>query len=212
MPAKKKDLSFIDDLGEGKEPGIKLDASQKALIEIAAEFAINVGKNLNAVDSVSSGYLIDNTIPLEPVITGKKIKIDIETASYYDFVNSGVKGWKDTSGSNSKYQFKKPTRKKGGSGQKTSKMVTSIRKWLIKEGLKTTDKSKNKVAISKRETKRQKRTFTDTSTRTAIIIAGNVRKRGLRKTGFWDKAIETLEKTIEDKVGLAAKIDIINSF
>lgn len=212
MPTK-KNLSFLDNLAEGKDvPGIQLNASQKALIAIAGEFALNAGENLRAVDSIASGELEKSVVPLEPVVNGKRVTLDIEVASYYDFVNKGVKGWKDKKGSNSKYQFKKPV-KRSGPYTGSSKMVNSIRKWLIKEKRKTTDKSKNikKFPISERERKRGLQ-VSDTSTKTAIKIAGIVRRQGLRKTGFWDKAVATLEQTIDEKVGLAAKIDIINSF
>jgi len=204
-------LSFLDTLGSSdKGDPLKLTTSQKALIEIAATFATNAGDNLNRVDSNSTGNLADSIVPLEPIINGKSVKVDIEVASYYKFVNKGVKGWADTKGSGSPYSFKKPVSRKG-SGPKSSKMVTAVRKWLIREGLKTRDRTKKKVAISTRESKRQKKTFTDTSTKTAIIISANIRKRGLRKTNFWDDAVKTLEQNIADKIGGAAKIDIINS-
>lgn len=212
----KQNLSFLDNLGSSdKGDAVQLTATQKVLVDIAAQFALDVRENLGKVDSNASGYLSDSTVPREPVVNLKSISIEIETAPYYDYVNKGVKGWQDKKGSGSSYQFRKPGKRgKKGSGPKSSKMVTAIRKWLIKEGLKTRDKSKNikKHPISERERKRGKKTFTDTSTQTAIVIAANIRRRGLRKTGFWDDAVNKLERTIDEKIGEAVVIDILNSF
>lgn len=204
----KANLSFLDNIGSSdKGDALQLDATQKSLIELAATFAIDARQLLNKVDRNSSGFLSDSIVPLDPVLEGNGIRVDVEVADYYKFVNSGVRGWRDKKGSGSTYQFKRPG-KGGYSG--TSKMVESIKKWLVKEGRKITDKSKNKVAIVARESRRQK--ITDTTTKEAVKIAGIVRRDGLKRTNFWDTAVANLEKNVDEKIGNAVKVDIINSF
>lgn len=206
------DYSFLNSLGSSdKGEPLQLNATEKVLVEVVSEFAEEARNNLNKADRVSSGHLSDSIVVLDPQVIGKAISIEVEVANYYKFVNKGVKGWSDKSRSGSPYQFKRPS---GKSGAQSSAMVTAIRKWVIKEGLKTKDKSKNirKFPVSERERKRGQSKFQDSSTQTAIIIAANIKRRGLKKTGFWDKAVEKLDKTIEERVGEAMVIDILNTF
>lgn len=198
MPAK-QNLDFLSKLGtDDKGDNIKLSATEKLLIDLAADFALNAKENLNKAVSVSSGGTLDSIKPLNPIKKGKTIRVEVEVAEHYDYLNSGVKGTKGGAG---KYGFKndKPSRK----------MVAAIERWAKKEGLKVTDNSKNKVAISKREGKRQKNM---NKTVNAYGIARAVKQKGIKANRFWDKATKQLEKDIAEKAGAALKIDILNSF
>ena len=182
-------------------------ALETALYNIAVEFINSAVDNLAAADRVSTGGLSESIKPSEIIVMGKKMTIEISVLDYYKFIDKGVKGWQSGNPSDSPYSFKPPA---GKSGKKSSEMVTAIRKWLIKEGLKAKATSKNpKNAISARESRRQK--ITDTATSTAIMIAGIVRKRGLKKTNFWTDAEDKASKFAEKEFETALTISVINS-
>jgi len=180
---------------------------ETALYNIAVEFITAATDNLNKADRLSTGGLLESIKQSEIVVMGKKMKINISVLVYYKFIDKGVKGWQSGSPGDSPYAFKAPA---GKSGKKSSEMVTAIRKWLIREGLKSKSTSKNpKNAISSRESKRQK--ITDTSTSTAIMIAGMVRRHGLKKTNFWTDAEATASKFAQKEFETALTISVINS-
>ena len=182
-------------------------ALETALYNVAVEFITAATDNLQAADRVSSGGLLESIKPSEIVVMGKKMTIEISVLDYYKFLDKGVRGWQSGTPGDSPYAFKAPA---GKSGKKSSEMVTAIRKWLIKEGLKAKATSKNpKHAISSREQRRQK--ITDTATSTAIMIAGIVRKQGLKKTNFWTDAEAKASKFAESEFETALTISVINS-
>lgn len=182
-------------------------ALETALYNIAVEFITAAADNLNEADRIASGGLLESIKPSEIVVLGKKMTININVLDYYKFIDKGVKGWRSGEPGDSPYAFKAPA---GKSGKKSSEMVTAIRKWLIKEGLKSKSTSKNpKNAISARESRRQK--ITDTATSTAIMIAGMVRSKGLKKTNFWTDAEATASKYAEKEFETALTISVINS-
>ena len=182
-------------------------ALETALYNIAVEFINSAVDNLNAADRVSTGGLLESIKPSEIVVMGKKMTINISVLDYYKFIDKGVRGWQSGEPGDSPYAFKAPA---GRGGKKSSEMVTAIRKWLIKEGLKSNATSKNpKHAISARESRRQK--ITDTSTSTAIMIAGMVRKKGLKKTNFWTDAEAKASAFAEKEFETALSISVINS-
>jgi hypothetical protein len=182
-------------------------ALETALYNIAVEFITAATDNLNKADRVSTGGLLESIKPSEIIVLGKRMTINISVLDYYKFIDQGVKGWKSGEPANSPYAFKAPL---GKGGKKSSEMVTAIRKWLVKEGLKSNSTSKNpKHAISARESRRQK--ITDTATSTAIMIAGIIRSKGLKRTNFWTDAEETASKFAEKEFETALTISVINS-
>lgn len=194
---------FLDLTGDKRVdfPPVSLDAITQTLVDVAVEFIQTAQKNLIAVDRVSSGALNDSIMPTEVQVFGKRLRVDINVAEYYKFVNDGVKGWQGGSG---KYQFKK-----GGIGP-NSPMVTAIRKWIIKEGLKQRASNVTKP-ISQREGKRMNRKITDTSTRTAIAISQGIRKKGLKPTGFWTKTEQEMKAVIKERFKQGLKVFVINN-
>ena len=184
------------------------EALVSALYNVAVKFINTAADNLSNADRVSSGNLLESIKPTDVIIMGKVFTINIDVNSYYKFIDKGVKGWQSGSPSDSPYAFKAPI--KGGSGKQSSEMVTAIRKWLIKEGLKSRATSKNpKHAVSLRESRRQK--ITDTATSSAIVVAGMIRRHGLKKTNFWSDAEKAASDYASKQFGEALEIDIINS-
>lgn len=183
---------------------ISMDELAGTLAELAVEFTATAGGKLNKIHKVASGALIDSIQPTQVNVLGRIITVQIKVADYYKFVDQGVKGWAN-SAINSPFTFKHYP---GKSGQKSSKMVTAIRKWLIKEGLKGKG-AENKHPITPREGKRH--AITDATTRTAIIITRAVRKKGLPATHFWKDTNAEMKVKAKEYFGKALKLDIINN-
>lgn len=205
------DNGFLDFIGqdEGDFEPVLFEAVTAVLVDLAIQYVITGQENVRKADRISSATLSDSIAPSTINITGDTFSIDINIADYFDFVNKGVKGWQD-GGGNSPYQFKQYSR---GGGNGKSKMVNAIRKWLIKEGLKQRTSSINQpLKGNLREHSRiVRKGNSDSSTRTAIVIALNIKRHGLEPTGFWDKTYEQMKTTVEQQFALALKVDIINN-
>jgi hypothetical protein len=195
---------FLDLTGDAKSDfgPVSLDSISQVLTDIAIEYVLAAQNNLLSSDAISSGALNDSIIPTEVQVMGSRLRVDINIADYYRFVDKGVSGWQ--TGGSSPYSFKK-----GGIGP-NSPMVKAIRKWVIKEGLKQRASNVNKP-ISVREGKRMNRKITDTSTQTAIAISQGIRKKGLKATNFWTKTGEEMQQVIKDRFGRALKVFVIEN-
>lgn len=194
---------FLDLNGEDRSLSkpVTLDNLTNVLVYFAGLYIETAQDKLNKADRVSSGGLSDSIVPTKVIVFGKTISIDIKIADYYKFVDEGVRGWADEKGGNSPYQFKK-----GGIGP-NSPMVKSIRKWVIKEGLK--GKGKENAKGSLRDRKRN--SIQDTSTKTAIAISQGIRKKGLKPSHFWRDTKTEMRAILEQELGKALKIDIIQN-
>lgn len=197
--AQKKLLAtdFLDSLGSSNElSDLEIDASLAALYELAGYLVKTAGDELNAKGNVASGALMDSIKVLDPKYKGKSVTLDIEALKYYQFLNKGVKGTQKGSG---KFAFK--------NNKVSTAMMFSIRKWLIREGIKA--RTNTGKAITKKEAKRK--SITETSNKVAYAIAVSIKKKGIKKTGFMDKAIKATSSRVQAELGKAFKIDIINS-
>jgi hypothetical protein len=183
---------------------ISTDELSGTLAELGVEFIQTAGDKLNKLHKVASGALIDSMQPTEVQILDRVLTLQIKVADYYKFVDQGVKGWAG-GGEGSPYQFKNY---QGKSGQKQSQMVSAIRKWLVKEGLKGKGRE-NRKPITPREGKRH--SITDASTTTAIIISKAIRKHGLRPSHFWQQTTDEIRIKSREYFGKAFKMDIINN-
>lgn len=202
------DSGFLDLLGSdinAYQP-LKLDSVVDTLYYVAGKFVEIATQKLETSDAIASGSLSSSIKALPMEILGKVYSISINLNDYYKFVDQGVKGWQDERGGNSPYHFKKFT---GKSGQKSSKMVSAIREWLVREALQGSGKENAHKAASARSQKRH--SITDVSTQAAIVISKVIRKKGLKPTHFWTDTEREMNKLISDEFAASFKIDIINS-
>lgn len=182
--------NFLESLGSEYED-LPLDETMKALVSLAGILLEETAKNLNK--NTSSGALLSSFKILDPRRVGKDIVLDIEALAYYQFINRGVKGTKKGSGD---FSFNSPYPSK--------KMVESIRKWMKIAGMSTRNVKK---PISKLEVKRKSIAQLDG----AYAVARSIKQNGIKKTGFFDKAFKTTNSIARQELGLALKLDIINS-
>ena len=169
--------------------------SYTEMILLAGSLVEAAQLNLNATNSNASGSLSDSLQVGEIQSEGSAVRIPITMAFYGRFVNKGVKGVVSGIGL---YSFKNLYFSRA--------MITSLMKSKQAAGKKITSTNTAKT-ISKNEQKNK--SISDISS--AFGAAVNIKKYGIKATGFIDKAIITTQSMIKDKLGKALKIDIMNS-
>lgn len=187
---------FLDGLGTEKD-GLQPRESFSEIILLAGELIESAQDNLNSSNSNASGGLSSSLIAGEPVQVGTAMSIDMLMNFYGQFLNKGVKGTKSGS-STAGYSFKydKPSRK----------LVDAIAAWQ-KAGKASTTNTNAKKSTSRNEKKNASIAAIDG----AYAIARSIVQKGLKPTGFLDKAILTTQDKVADRLGAALRVDIINS-
>ena len=187
---------LIDDAAISSQAGKKSDYAsvgelpfvEQTIINYAAQFIIQVQKNLQKANKVDTGRLETDIQEGSLIRDGKSYSIDIgypassEGAKYYDFVNKGVKGFKSGT-PNSPYRFRSAFPSMNGP------MVTAIQKWVKRNGL-AQRREDQKYNLSGLQKKRKSVSELNTGRTTAYLIARKIKQRGLPKTGFFDNAID----------------------
>lgn len=171
--------------------------SLSALVKLAALLIENAQTNLEASGQVSSGALSDSFKASEPIEKNGAIHIEVSALDYYDFQNKGVRGTKGGASSGG-YAFK--------NAFPSEAMVTAIDKW-IKHGHAVTTHILKKHAISKNEKKNT--TLSDIDN--AYMIARSIKIKGIKGTGYFDKAVKLAQAYAKDILGKALMVDVINS-
>jgi hypothetical protein len=183
--------NFLDTL-EGNNPDEVLTNSVEAvLIEWAGEFITECRNNLQRTKSVSTGNLADNITPTIESSNGV-YTLSIVLPDYYDFVNKGVQGVKG--GNPSPYRFRKLT--------VSYDMMRSIRKWVIRKNLKAT-------VQNKKFPNKKVKTFDQTSNSMAYAVAVGIKKKGIKATHFFDKAIDKIYPQLAPKLAKALGEDVV---
>ena len=187
---------LIDDAAIASQAGKKSDYAsvgelpfvEQTIINYAAQFIIQVQKNLQKANKVDTGTLETDIQEGSIIRQGSSYSIDIgypassEGAKYYDFVNKGVKGFKSGT-PNSPYRFRSAFPSMNGP------MVNAIQKWVKRNGL-AQRREDQKYNLSGLQKKRKSVSELNTGRTTAYLIARKIKQRGLPKTGFFDNAID----------------------
>ncbi len=181
---------FLDNIGSGKD-GLVPRETLSEIFLIAGEFIEEAQDNLNRTNSNASGNLSRSLAIVNPTAKG----LDIEMDFYGQFVNKGVKGTKSGSGL---YAFKGDI--------PGSKMIKSIEQW-IKRGKRSSRNVNKKKTTSANEKKNKSISEIDN----AFAVARSVMQKGIKATGFIDKAAATTAKKMSDRIGEAFSIDVKNS-
>jgi hypothetical protein len=188
--------AVIDDAAILSQAGKKKDYAslgelpfvEQTIIGYAAQFIIQVQKNLQSTNKVDTGTLERDIQEGSLIKQGGSYSIDVgypassDGARYYDFVNKGVKGFKSGS-PNSPYKFRSAYPSMNGP------MVNAIQKWVKRNALaqRKETQTKNLSALQK---KRKAVSELNTGRTTAYLIARKIKQRGLPRTGFFDDAID----------------------
>ena len=180
----------LDKLGASQQDFASLGTLpvlEQYLILAAANFIQKVKDNIEVLGISDTGSLSDDISSGELVKESNGYSIEVgyprgsKAAKYYDFVNKGVKGVKSGT-PNSPYAFKNI-----GVGRA---MLQNIKSWVDRNGIR-----RNDVAITRRQATRQSLSNmvseASRSKNLAYAVAVNIKKRGLRKTGFFDSAVDS---------------------
>jgi hypothetical protein len=188
--------AVIDDAAILSQAGKKKDYAslgelpfvEQTIIGYAAQFIIQVQKNLQSTNKVDTGTLERDIQEGSLIKDGSSYSIDVgypassEGARYYDFVNKGVKGFKSGS-PNSPYKFRSAYPSMNGP------MVNAIQKWVKRNALAQRNETQ-KFNLSGLQRKRKSVSELNTGRTTAYLIARKIKQRGLPRTGFFDDAID----------------------
>jgi len=168
------------------------------LNNLAIEYSLMLAQQLQQKDIASSGDLGDSIQPLAVEVNGKVFSVQIQTLAYASYIDEGVDGWAKSRGSRFKFKTK------GVNPQ--GAMVKSLKDYIIREGL----SSRNaKPAITQREIKGRK--LQDAGTKAATTMAYMIKRQGIAATHFWRDATIKFKAFLENELGEAVKVDIINN-
>lgn len=185
--------SYLDNLGEDSKDYAALNelpSTKQLIILSAANFIQKVKDELQRQGKISSGKLEDGITSGELIEDKGGYEIDLgyrsddPASKYYDYVNKGVQGY--VSGTpNSPYQFK---------SLKVSKDFTkSLLLWYRKRGnTARREDQKKKLSATQRKNKRLKKQVDAAQNLKSLAYATavSIKKKGIRKSGFFDKAVE----------------------
>lgn len=187
-------LAFLDTIGESAEGfrEVKNLRGLEKLIGLAVgNFIQRVQENLIKANKVDTGALSRDITQGDLITTGNGYEIEVgypagsEAAKYYDFVNKGVKGVRSGQPADTPYSFK--------NDKPGMNMQLAIAKWYRRNasfGRKETQKQ-NLSGLQKKRKKLLKMADEATRLRSlAYATSVNIKRRGLKKTGFFDKAVE----------------------
>ncbi len=187
---------FLDSVGSGSKDDLQPRETFTEVILIAGEMVEDAQKNLIKSNSNASGELSKSLVANEPQVKGSVLSIDIEMLYYGLFVNKGVKGTQKGS-SKAGYKFTKDA--------PSTEFTDSIKAWL-KHAKKST-RNTGKQTFGANEKKNA--SLADESK--AWVIARSIMRRGIKPTGFFDKAAQKAKKKYSERLGKALEIDVITS-
>lgn len=187
-------LAFLDTIGESSASFQEADTLQgleKLIIEAASNFVLRVRENLQKANKIDTGEL-ERSISQGDLINNNGIyEIEVgylegsKGAKYADYVNKGVKGVRSGEPSDSPYSFKND--KPGLS------MILAIAKWYRRNaGFARRETQKTGLSAVQKKRKRLSKMANQADSLKSLAYATsvNIKRRGLKKTGFFDKAVQ----------------------
>jgi hypothetical protein len=190
---------FLDSLGSEKDDFIPTETISEIEV-LAGELVLAMQTNLENGHKIASGELSTSIAALSPKSEGKVLSVDIEMLFYGQFINSGVKGTKSGS-STAGYSFRNERVSKG--------FQAALEKW-IKTAHITTRTVKKYKGYGGLEKKRKSISQSNPTTSAAYAIGVAIKRRGLKPTGFIDKAFNDTARIIQDRLGETLRVDLIN--
>jgi len=184
---------FLDTLGSTKDT-FRPKNLYTELFLLVGELIEQAQDNLNDADLVDTGNGSESIVADEPIKNGGVLSVDVLMNFYLQFHNKGVKGTRSGS-SRAGYSFKNEI--------VSRKMYKAINDWIKRSGISTRTVKKYK-GYGKHETRRKQIAEYDKT----YAVARAIKMRGIKDTGFLDKAITSMQAKIEDRLGVALIADI----
>ena len=170
----------------------ELKGIEELMVLAAANFILQVQENLNQAGKIDTGTLASDIEKGEITNAGGVYSIDVgypkgsKASKYYDFVNKGVKGTRSGTPADSPYSFR--------SDMPGPSMTSAIAGWYRRNAKagRREDQKKNLSAVQRKRKKLSKMVDANKRIKSlAFATAVNIKRRGLKKTGFFDKAIQS---------------------
>jgi hypothetical protein len=192
------DLLGTNDAGDA----LPTDNVQATLLRMAESVISKAQANLNRSGAEATGEL-EKSLHFEDVkFEGTKMYVDVLVLERYKFTDQGVNGVEKSHGS--PYSFKTKYANK--------KMATELLKWMRVRGR----RAMKYKAISKTERKdksiKRKTAKSDDLKSLAYATAVSIKKKGIKPTKFFTKAVKSTEKEFKKELAAGFKLDIINAF
>lgn len=183
-------LGYLDSIGEN-ESAFRESVSigiQKLLEDSGVNFILKVQENLNQAGKIDTGAL-SGELEISPIErTGDTFTLSIgypqgsKASKYYDFVNKGVSGTRNKI--DSPYSFR---------NERAGGMVNAINGWLSRNRLASRNETQRKglSAVQRKRKKLSKMmSQADKQKSLAYAVSVSIKRKGLKKTGYIDKAIQ----------------------
>jgi hypothetical protein len=176
---------------------VSLDALGTILLQWGEDLITRARENLVADDKISFGDLSDS-FSASVNFAGQVYRLQISMADYFDFVNKGVRGSDPSKNVNttSPYKF---------SGRYYSIPFPVIKRWIVQNGLvNRTDKYR----VAQRAGRKRLDPPLDSEEQTnrmAWAIARGIYKKGIKYSGYWDRAVKDSEQELRVKLATVTK-------
>lgn len=194
-------LDFLGTIGTvDRGDNVTLNHTARALVDLSDFLIDQARNNLDRGGNVATGETGQSMKAVNILLKGAVMSLDIELLSTYKFLDLGVKG---THGGAGKFQFK--------NSFPNDKMAKAIRSWLRTRRVVTKYKAKSKTERKNKKINKMVQSQDNRLTSLSYAIATNIKKKGIKATKFFSKAIEATRKEQKKKYGDALKLDIIES-
>lgn len=193
---------FLDSLGSEKLSGeFELNNIESVLYDWAADLEQQAIDILNRKGRISTGEL-ESSFKTIVKFDGSKYTLTISLADYWDYVNSGVKGVSNMNApASSPYSFKNKYPSK--------KMVISILKWLRTNVNAVRFESAKIKGRTQSKRRRLSKIVKKAPSLKAVAygMATNIKKYGLKASGFIDTPLKRLRPELNKKLAIALRED-----
>ena len=185
--AQSENARFLDGVNENisdYSDKATLTAMELIFADYAEQFKDEITAQLNRKQINASGNLESN---IQPIVYDNGTGFEIRMLDYYDFVNKGVKGVKSSRNApNSPYKYKNYGMSVEGR--------QSIKRYI--------ESGKAKVSIKQKAVGYENKNISliDAQVNTMVY---NIKKYGIKQTGYFDAAIEKVFKNFSTKISQA---------
>lgn len=161
--------------------------------ELAGEIIFKARDELEKIDKIATGNLFDSFLGVvTPVANG--FSLEIMLADYYDYVNQGVQGSDPSKSINRTSPYKY-------TGNYYSIPVGVIYEWLRRNGsMYRNDKYEVAKNVYGRKMMKADKLPEDILMARAMRIARAIYLRGLKYTGYWDKAVKGAKENLRERL------------
>ena len=181
--AQSENARFLDGVNENisdYSDKATLTAMELIFADYAEQFKDEITAQLNRKQINASGNLESN---IQPIVYDNGAGFEIRMLDYYDFVNKGVKGVKSSRNApNSPYKYKNYGMSVEGRA--------SIKRYI--------ESGKAKVSIKQKAVGYENKNISLVDAQVNTMVY-NIKKYGIKQTGYFDAAIEKVFKNFSTK-------------